>query len=110
LAWGHKNLQAQSFYTPLSNSLLNSIEDSLHHIDSEVFTTVKPYAVGTINTRIDNFNEKLKLEGRFASETWLGRKIFNEDLIQKHTTDFTGGDQPHNNMPPYLVLVYIMKL
>ena len=88
LAWSHKSLHAQSFYTPLSNSLLNSIEDSLHHIGSEIFTTVKPYTVGTINTRIDNYNEKLKLDGRFASETWLGRKIFNEDLIQKHTTDF----------------------
>ena len=26
------------------------------------------------------------------------------------TTDGTGGNQPHNNMPPYYVLAYIMKL
>ena len=26
------------------------------------------------------------------------------------TTDGTGGNQPHNNMPPYYVLAYIMKM
>lgn len=26
------------------------------------------------------------------------------------TTDGTGGNQPHNNMPPYFVLAFIMKL
>lgn len=25
-------------------------------------------------------------------------------------TDLTGGGQPHNNMPPFYVLAYIMKL
>ncbi len=28
----------------------------------------------------------------------------------KVTSDLTGGNQPHNNMPPYYVLAYIMKL
>ncbi len=88
LAYGGTILKAQSFYTPLSNSLLNSIEDSLHLIDNETFTTVKPFSVGVINSHIDNFNEKLRLEGNFASNKWLGRKLFYEDLIQKHTEDF----------------------
>ncbi len=88
LAYGGTILKAQSFYTPLSNSLLNSIEDSLHLIDNETFTTVKPFSVGVINSRVDNFNEKLRLEGNFASNKWLGRKLLNEDLIQKHTEDF----------------------
>lgn len=26
------------------------------------------------------------------------------------TTDGTGGNQPHNNMPPYYVLAFIMKM
>lgn len=88
LSFGGLVLCAQSFYTPLSNSLLNSIEDSLHSINNETFTSVKPYSVGIINTSIDAFNNNLRLEGKFASKTWLGRKIFNEDLIQKHTEDF----------------------
>lgn len=88
LAWGHKSLHAQSFYTPLSNGLLSNIEDSLHHISNETFTSVKPYSVGIVNNHIDNFNDRIKLEGRFFSETWVGRKIFNEDLIQKRTEDF----------------------
>ena len=27
-----------------------------------------------------------------------------------HYTNETGGNQPHNNMPPYYVLTYIIKL
>jgi microcystin-dependent protein len=32
----------------------------------------------------------------------------NERLVQKETS-YVGLDQPHNNMPPYYVLAYIMK-
>ena len=85
---GSQTLQAQSYYTPLSNSLLNSFEDSLHHIDNETFTSVKPFSVGIVNTLADNFAEKLKKEDHFARDKWLGRKIFNEDLISKYTEDF----------------------
>jgi microcystin-dependent protein len=33
-----------------------------------------------------------------ADRTWVNK-----------TTTSTGGDQPHNNMPPYLTLNYIIK-
>ena len=32
------------------------------------------------------------------------------DFVGTLKTNETGGNQPHNNMPPYIVLVYIMKL
>ena len=35
---------------------------------------------------------------------------FNTFSLDTGTTGDTGGDGPHNNMPPYYVLVYIMKL
>ena len=34
----------------------------------------------------------------------------DEGLSETNRTANTGGGQPHNNMPPYIVLVYIMKL
>lgn len=30
--------------------------------------------------------------------------------IYKDSAESTGGNQPHNNMPPYYTLAYIMKL
>lgn len=88
LIYNDSILFAQSYFTPLSSSLLNNIEDSLHLIDNETFTTVKPYSVGIVNNLVNNFNDKMKLEGNFATNKWLGRKLFNEDLIQKQTEDF----------------------
>ena len=34
----------------------------------------------------------------------------DEGLSETNRTANTGGGKPHNNMPPYIVLVYIMKL
>ena len=33
-----------------------------------------------------------------------------DDIGQVHYIKHTGGGQPHNNMPPFYVLIYIMKL
>ena len=44
--------------------------------------------------------------------TWLVDAGTVGTKITEHprTTEPTGGDQPHNNMPPYYVLAYIIKL
>ena len=44
--------------------------------------------------------------------TWLVDAGTVGTKITEHprTTEPTGGNQPHNNMPPYYVLAYIMKL
>ena len=39
---------------------------------------------------------------------WLSSHDGND--IQFSTVHINGGDQPHNNMPPYYVLAWIMKL
>lgn len=40
-----------------------------------------------------------------------GGAEFSDDnnLTQTFTTGSTGGNQPHNNLPPYLTLMYIIK-
>lgn len=37
------------------------------------------------------------------------RRAVNTNLYSVQLTGEAGGDQPHNNMPPYWVLIYIMK-
>ena len=38
-----------------------------------------------------------------------GRSVANTHLFAQQPTGTTGGGQSHNNMPPYWVLIYIMK-
>ena len=79
---------AQSYYTPLSNSLLNSIEDSIHSLDHHYFTAAKPFLAGEVSGLLDSFTNSLKSTNRFASGNWFGRKIYNEDLFNLQSKDF----------------------
>ena len=79
---------AQSYYTPLSNSQLNSIEDSIHGLNNHYFTAAKPFLAGEVSGLVDSFNNRLKLTNRFASGNWFGRKIYNEDLFNLQSKDF----------------------
>jgi microcystin-dependent protein len=38
-----------------------------------------------------------------------GRSVANTHLFAQQPTGTTGGGQSHNNMPPYWILIYIMK-
>lgn len=42
-----------------------------------------------------------------GSNSWVGTNL---SFGVRTKTDSAGGDQPHNNMPPYYILAYIMKL
>jgi hypothetical protein len=37
------------------------------------------------------------------------RKILDDSRVKGISVNYTGGSQPHNNLPPFLVLYYIMK-
>jgi microcystin-dependent protein len=39
-----------------------------------------------------------------------GGGVYHTSTAKRHHHQFEGGDQPHTNMPPYYVLLYIMKL
>ena len=57
---------------------------------------------------------------RNSMDMWGGSEIAEEgsgevyeyttNWIEPNNVGYTGGDQPHNNMPPYITLLYIMKL
>jgi len=56
--------------------------DSSHH---QGMYPLNPFQYAGIRTA---FAKKQRLGGRFADSTWLGRKVFNEMLIDLQTTDF----------------------
>ncbi|WP_071143002.1 hypothetical protein [Acidaminococcus timonensis] len=58
-----------------------------------------------------NFYLDTTKNGTAKDNAWLvdaGTKGATKGLLR--TTEPTGGNQPHNNMPPYFVLAFIMKL
>ena len=48
--------------------------------------------------------------GAFNIQSLTSSGNADEGLSETNRTANTGGGKPHNNMPPYIVLVYIMKL
>lgn len=48
--------------------------------------------------------------GALNIQSLMNSSDANEGLSETNRTANTGGGKPHNNMPPYIVLVYIMKL
>ena len=48
--------------------------------------------------------------GALDIQSLMSSSRADEGLSETNRTANTGGGKPHNNMPPYIVLVYIMKL
>ena len=44
-----------------------------------------------------------------TGNAYLATGNYDPSLAMTKSTNYTGGDQPHNNMPPYLTLNYIIK-
>lgn len=61
------------------------------------------YLAGQSNNTINGTFSDRKVTGTY--EDGHRAYYYQSDFIEQ-----TGGDQPHNNMPPYYVLSYIMKM
>ena len=63
-------------------------------------------------TRNDDFNFRGCPGGPSFGQGDCGFKSWNTNSTgaHRHNMNATGGNQAHNNMPPYCVLLYIMKL
>lgn len=96
---------------PLSNSYINYFESALNKLDSTHFTSVRPFIAADVSPIIDSLNET-KLLFQKHSVGWIGRKLFNEDLVTISGNDFSfninpvvnfsiGKDNQWTNQTPY---------
>lgn len=82
------HLTAQETSIPLSNAATNFYESHLHRIDNPMFTSSKSYSSFEVQPLRDSILQTYQLEGDFASSTWVGRKIFNENLVDIQHEDY----------------------
>lgn len=66
---------------PMANSYTQYFEASLNRLDDTFFTAIKPYMPQETASRMDTAQEAQILRGGNFVYKWLGRKLFNEDLI-----------------------------
>jgi hypothetical protein len=78
---------------PLSNSYINYFESELNKIDSTHFTSIRPFISADVSPIIDSLNNT-KLLFQKHSLGWIGRKLFNEDLVTIHGDDFSFNINP----------------
>ena len=57
-----------------------------------------------------NFNKESSEDGYNNSVLRAKTHTREEDTIHKHNSETAGNSVPHDNMPPYIKLIYIMKL
>jgi hypothetical protein len=78
---------------PLSNSYTNYFESELNKLDSSHFTSIRPFISADVSPIIDSLNES-KLLFKEHSLGWIGRKLFNEDLVTISGDDFSFNINP----------------
>lgn len=82
--------QAQSEQIPLNNYLENKIQKDIYFSDKEnVHSAIKPYIIGdAIDSATFNKATEIIPSKKWQTNTWLGRKIFSEHLLQLKRSDF----------------------
>jgi hypothetical protein len=78
---------------PLSNSYSNYFENKINKIDSTHFTSIRPFISADVSAIIDSLNDT-KLLFQSHSIGWIGRKLFNEDLVTISGDDFSFNINP----------------
>jgi hypothetical protein len=66
---------------PMANSYTQYFEASLNRLNDTFFTAIKPYIPQETASRLDTAQNALILRGGSFMQKWLGKKLFNEDLI-----------------------------
>jgi hypothetical protein len=78
---------------PLSNSYTNYFESEMNKLDSNHFTSIRPFIAADVSPIIDSLNDA-KLLFKEHSLGWIGRKLFNEDLVTVSGDDFSFNINP----------------
>jgi hypothetical protein len=78
---------------PLSNSYTNYFESEMNKLDSNHFTSIRPYISPDVSPIVDSLNDA-KLLFKEHSLGWIGRKLFNEDLVTISGDDFSFNINP----------------
>jgi hypothetical protein len=66
---------------PMSNSYTSYFEASLNRLSDTFFTDIKPFMPQEAASGLDTSQHILAFSNNNFTEKWLGRKLFNEDLI-----------------------------
>jgi hypothetical protein len=82
-----------SVAVPLSNSYTNYFESEMNKLDSTHFTSIRPFIAADVSPIIDSLNDAKQLFQKH-SVGWVGRKLFNEDLINVSGDDFSFNINP----------------
>ncbi len=85
-----KNWQSPSYSSniniPFSHEVYSRFDDDLNQIGTNAHTAVKPYLYKKVNTYYNFEEEKKNLA--YDTDTWFGRKFFNEHLVRLQGEDF----------------------
>ena len=103
-------------YSPGTTGGADSVTLTTEQMPGHTHTAVQP----AHNHNNGNFNRLLETrgDGKYTAQTY-DTSVGEPDLLHSGaiqpatpaiTVNNTGGDQPHENMPPYYALCFIMKL
>lgn len=80
---------AQHYYLPLNNEYNSRYDSSLYKVGVPFHTSVKPYISNEVaQAAVIDSLDAYQLKDRPFYKRWLGRKIFNEHLIQVREDDY----------------------
>ena len=79
-------LFAQTAPLPLNHNYTNLYEHSLHHLSSQVHTDFKPFNQFQLSSIRDSVIDEMITD---ENKTWLGRKLFNEHLVNLEKPDYS---------------------
>ncbi len=77
---------AQSLYQPYSYHFYQKLNPVVYSAETRLHTTVKPFIIDSVSRPL---YDSLMNVGVRDRRSWLGRKLFNEHLIEVEKEDFT---------------------
>jgi hypothetical protein len=84
--WTLQYSYAQSYYQPYSYHFYQKMNKVLYSKDTRLHTSIKPFIIDSV---LQPTYDSLMNVGVSEKNTWLGRKLFNEHLIDIKKEDYT---------------------